>query len=79
MREKKERIFAAAQQLFEDRGFSSVTTQEIAAAADVATGTLFRYAANKSELLLMVYNAKFREAMAEGEQHADCGECRGTG
>ncbi|MGP3708967.1 helix-turn-helix domain-containing protein [Gordonia paraffinivorans] len=39
-----------------ERGFSAVTTQEVSARAGVAAGTLFRYAATKSELLLMVYN-----------------------
>lgn len=59
--EKRDRIFAAAATLFESRGFDSVTTAEIAAAADVGAGTIFRYAASKGELLLMVLNARLRE------------------
>ena len=53
MRDKRERIFRAAHELFTERGFDRVTTQEISERADVATGTLFRYAASKSELLLL--------------------------
>lgn len=68
MREKHRRIFVAAAELFAERGFEGVTAQEIADRADVATGTLFRYAASKSELLLMVYNEQFRAALDEGER-----------
>lgn len=70
MRLKQERIFDAASVLFEERGFASVTTQEISERADVAAGTLFRYASSKSELLLMVYNEALREAIAEGLRRA---------
>jgi len=59
--EKQDRIFAAAANLFEERGFDAVTTAEIAEAADVGAGTLFRYAATKGELLLMVLNKRLRE------------------
>lgn len=67
MRDKRERIFRAAYELFTERGFDGVTTQEISERADVATGTLFRYAASKSELLLMVLNEEFRSALEHGE------------
>ncbi|WP_296192577.1 TetR/AcrR family transcriptional regulator [uncultured Microbacterium sp.] len=70
MREKRDRIFAAASDLFAERGFSEVTTQELSDRAEVAAGTLFRYAASKSELLLMVYNEEFRAAIDEGERRA---------
>jgi len=36
---------AAARELFAQRGVSGVTTQQIADRADVAIGTLYRYAA----------------------------------
>lgn len=70
MRLKRARIFDAARALFEDRGFDAVTTQTVADRADVAVGTVFRYAATKSELLLMVYNEEFRLARIEGERAA---------
>lgn len=70
MRLKRERIFAAAAQLFEERGYASVTTQEVSRRAGIAEGTLFRYAASKSELLLMVYNAALQQSVDEGLSNA---------
>lgn len=70
MRDKRDRIFRAAAELFAERGFAAVTTQEVSDRADVAAGTLFRYAATKSELLLMIYNEEFRAAIDEGERRA---------
>jgi AcrR family transcriptional regulator len=66
MREKHERILRAAAELFAERGFEGVTTQEISERADVAAGTLFRYAASKSELFLMVHNEELRAAIEVG-------------
>ncbi|WP_314033520.1 TetR/AcrR family transcriptional regulator [Dietzia sp. CH92] len=62
--DKQRRIHAAALELFSRHGYSSVTTQEVADRAEVGTGTLFRYAQSKGELLCMVANAEFR-AMVE--------------
>jgi len=67
---KRAAIFDAAAALFETHGFSAVTTQQIAERADVAAGTVFRYASSKAELLLMVYNVEFERAMAHGSDEA---------
>ena len=64
--EKRERILAAASELFAVRGVDEVTTQQIADAADIGAGTLFLYAKNKGELLLMVQNAHYADALTEG-------------
>lgn len=64
---KRARIFEAASALFDAHGFAAVTTQQIAVQADVAAGTVFRYAASKAELLLMVYNVEFERAIARGD------------
>ncbi|MEV8148580.1 helix-turn-helix domain-containing protein [Arthrobacter sp. NPDC080073] len=64
--EKLARITAAAYQLFSEHGVNEVTTQQIADAADVGTGTLFFYAKTKAELLLLVHNAAFAEAIDLG-------------
>ena len=64
--DKQGRIHAAAAALFAARGYSAVTTQEIADQADVAIGTLFRYATSKAELLTMVYNADLRAGIDAG-------------
>ena len=58
--DKQERIFEAASALFTGHGYSAVTTQMIADLADVGTGTLFRYASSKAELLMMVMNEQMR-------------------
>ncbi|MEJ8284338.1 TetR/AcrR family transcriptional regulator [Curtobacterium citreum] len=69
--DKSRRIVAAARALFAEHGVSRVTTQQIADRADVAVGTLFRYAASKAELLIMVQNEEFAAAIEEGLTVAD--------
>lgn len=64
--DKHARIFSAAAALFAEHGFERVTTQQIADRADVGAGTLFRYAATKGELFLMVYNERFAAAVEAG-------------
>lgn len=61
--EKLARIVDAAGELFAERGVDEVTTQEIARRADIGTGTLFLYARNKGELLLLVQNALYLQAL----------------
>lgn len=73
--DKHARIFSAAAALFAEHGFERVTTQQIAERADVGAGTLFRYAATKGELFLMVYNERFAAAVESGtlaaREHTD--------
>ncbi|MFC4637907.1 TetR/AcrR family transcriptional regulator [Deinococcus hohokamensis] len=54
--DKQERIRAAALTLFTQQGYEATTVRQIAEAADVATGTVFRYATDKADLLLMVFH-----------------------
>ncbi|MFT3876266.1 MAG: TetR/AcrR family transcriptional regulator [Propioniciclava sp.] len=68
--EKRERIIAAAAELFTRQGFARTTTQQVAAAADVADGTVFRYAGTKPELLLMVINTELAPLLASGRTAA---------
>ncbi|MFE3102165.1 TetR/AcrR family transcriptional regulator [Nocardia tengchongensis] len=70
MHDKQSRIFEAAATLFAEQGFDQVTTQQISDRADIAAGTLFRYAATKGELLLMVYNEELRTALEDGAGEA---------
>ena len=72
-RDTHRRIFEAAEELFVRKGYAAVTTQEIAEAADVGAGTLFRYARNKAELLIMVMNERLRLGAAHGLVIADRG------
>lgn len=64
--ERRRRILSAASQLFAERGYDSVTTSEIALAADVGVGTLFRYAGSKAELLVSVMNERVSEGITHG-------------
>lgn len=67
---KLERITAAARELFIEHGVDDVTTQQIAEKADIGTGTLFLYAKTKGELLLLVQNSGYADALTEGEAAA---------
>ncbi|GAA0934226.1 hypothetical protein GCM10009554_20060 [Kribbella koreensis] len=69
--QKLDRITAAARELFAERGVDEVTTQEIADKADIGAGTLFLYAKTKGELLLLVQNSSYADALAEGTSAAE--------
>lgn len=68
--QKLERITAAARELFAEHGIDDVTTQQIAERADIGAGTLFLYAKSKGELLLLVQNAAYADALARGRRAA---------
>lgn len=67
---KLERITEAASALFAQHGVDEVTTQQIADAADIGTGTLFLYAKTKGELLLLVQNTHYAAALERGRTAA---------
>lgn len=69
--DKLQRITAAARELFLEHGVDDVTTQQIADKADIGTGTLFLYAKNKGELLLLVQNSSYVDALAQGRAEAE--------
>lgn len=75
--EKRARIREAAREVFCRRGYLHATTREIAARARVANGTLFRYASDKRELLLMVINDDL-DAMQIGKTSAPAERLKGT-
>ncbi|HEX7933801.1 MAG TPA: helix-turn-helix domain-containing protein [Paraburkholderia sp.] len=54
--EKRDRIMAAARAMFIEKGYEAATTREIAVRAEVAIGTVFVYAKDKRDLLLMIVN-----------------------
>jgi AcrR family transcriptional regulator len=68
---KLERIVAAARELFTEHGVDDVTTQQIAEKADIGAGTLFLYAKTKGELLLLVQNSGYADALEEGKAAAE--------
>lgn len=69
--QKLDRITAAASELLAEHGIEDVTTQQIADKADIGTGTLFLYAKTKGELLLLVQNAHYAEALQQGRVDAE--------
>ena len=68
--DKLNRITAAARDLFARNGIDDVTTQQIADRADIGAGTLFLYAKSKGELLLLVQNSGYADALARGKAAA---------
>lgn len=68
--EKRGRITAAARALFTHKGFEATTTQEIAAAAGVASGTVFTYAKTKDDLLILVFHDEMMEVVERAHRAA---------
>src|SRR5919108_6386146 len=54
--ETRERIRAAAAELFTKRGYGAATMREIARRAHVGLGTLFNYAEDKRDLVFLIFN-----------------------
>jgi AcrR family transcriptional regulator len=69
--ERRARISTAARAIFHARGFHAATTAEIAKRARVGVATLFRYAADKNELLLMVLNDELARITDESIANID--------
>lgn len=69
--EKLRRIRAAAARLFAEQGFDATTTDAVAAAADIAKGTLFLYAPTKQDLLAGVFVDTVGEAWNEAFRRID--------
>ncbi len=65
--DREKRILDAAARLIAERGFHRATTREIAAAADVAEGTLYNYFATKNDLLFGIL-ARLEEQMNAAAQ-----------
>lgn len=54
--DKRERIRAAARELFVKHGYSATTMRDIASCAHVGLGTLFSYADDKRDLVFLIFN-----------------------
>ncbi|MCC5606923.1 TetR/AcrR family transcriptional regulator [Nostoc sp. CHAB 5834] len=59
------RILQAAQRLFAAQGFDGTTTRDLAQAAGVAEGTLFRHFANKKAILVEVATSGWVEILTD--------------
>ena len=63
-RRNRERILAAAEKVFADKG-SAASTEEVAAAAGVAIGTVFRHFPTKADLLAAIVKDLLARLQAE--------------
>ena len=63
--ETKKRILQAAQKLFARSGYDGTTTRELATAAGVAEGTLFRHFDNKKAMLIEVATEGWVELLTD--------------
>lgn len=61
---RRDRILAAAGQLFAKRGFASVTVREIADAAGILAGSMYYYFPSKRELFIEVHSMALSRAVA---------------
>lgn len=66
-RDKQRRIATAARQVIIEKGYDAATTREIAAEAGVSIGTVFVYARDKRDLLLMVVNDELDALTEQGQ------------
>jgi len=66
--EKRQRIRAAAADLFRRRGYSAATMREIALKAHVGIGTLFNYADDKRDLVFLIFNEELAAVAAAALQ-----------
>lgn len=63
--ETKQRILQSAQRLFAARGYDGTTTRDLASAAGVAEGTLFRHFDNKKAILIEVATQGWVEILTD--------------
>ncbi len=54
--QKRDRIRAAAADLFQRHGYAATTMRQIAQSAHVGLGTLFNYAEDKRDLVFLIFN-----------------------
>lgn len=63
--EVQQRILQAAQRLFARQGFEKTTTRQLAQAAGVAEGTIFRHFENKKAILMAVVTQGWVELLTD--------------
>lgn len=69
--DKRRRIRSAAREVFIEKGYDAAATREIAARAEVGIGTLFVYAKDKRELLMMIINDDLDQVNLASEAAVD--------
>lgn len=61
LEERRQEILDAARKVFVEKGYSAATMNDIAAEADVAAGSIYRYFENKTDLIAAVARACVEE------------------
>jgi len=61
----RQRLLAAARDLFAAKGFEATTTRDLAAAAGIAAGTLFNYFATKEAIVMALAADALADAAAD--------------
>jgi AcrR family transcriptional regulator len=62
--DKRQRIRAAAADLFKRRGYTAATMRQIAQKAHVGIGTMFNYADDKRDLVFLIFNEELASLTA---------------
>lgn len=65
---RHDRILESAARLFREHGYETVKMEAIAAAAEVAIGTIYNYYQNKGDLLVAIVSLEVEEVLRLGEQ-----------
>ncbi|HUS21759.1 MAG TPA: TetR family transcriptional regulator [Aeromicrobium sp.] len=73
-RERRDRMLQAAMKLASEGGYEAVQMREVADAAGVALGTLYRYFPSKVHLLVAALASQFEQAEAITERRAIVGD-----
>jgi len=69
--DKRQRIRAAARELFSKLGYESATLRQIAKRAHVGLGTLFNYAQDKRDLVFLIFNEELAAVTEQALKAAD--------
>jgi TetR/AcrR family fatty acid metabolism transcriptional regulator len=67
MRDRYDAILAAATRVFAEKGYSNASITEIAQAADISDGLIYKYFANKRDLLEHVLTSFYQRTIADLE------------
>lgn len=71
--ETRERVLAAAAQVFAEHGYSAGTTNRIAEAAYISIGSLYQYFPNKDAILVELMSAHIDAGVGAVRRHLDDG------
>jgi len=66
--DKRDRILAAATQVFARHGFFGAQVADVAREAGIAAGTVYLYFRSKDDLLISIFEKTMASAIAEGRQ-----------